>query len=77
MKRVKRANITTDNIGEIMLAQIPGVSHAAACAIMAKYKTMKAMLAAMETDANALQDIMANNRRLNRPCIANIYAYLL
>jgi ERCC4-type nuclease len=40
VKRVKKNNVTHDNIGEIMLMQIPGVSHISAKVIMNKYKTI-------------------------------------
>ena len=38
-KRIKKDNITSENIGEIMLAQIPSVSSTAAAAIMQKFST--------------------------------------
>jgi hypothetical protein len=37
MKKEKRDFITRENIGEIMLAQVPGVSAKMAAAILAKY----------------------------------------
>ena len=43
-KRVKKNNITTKNIGEIILSQIPNVSSQSAIAIMLKFKTIKALL---------------------------------
>jgi ERCC4-type nuclease len=40
VKKVKKENITADNIGEIMLCQIPGVSSTSALAILAQFKTL-------------------------------------
>ena len=40
VKKVKKDNITPDNIGEIMLCQIPGISSVTALAIMGKFKTI-------------------------------------
>lgn len=34
VKKVKKDNITSDNIGEIMLCQIPGISSVTALAVM-------------------------------------------
>jgi ERCC4-type nuclease len=38
VKKVKKDNITEENIGEIMLCQIPGISSVTALTIMEKYK---------------------------------------
>ena len=43
-KRVKKNNITPENIGEIMLMQIPGISLVSAHAIMEEYKTIKELI---------------------------------
>jgi len=81
-KRTKKENITPDNIGEIMLSQIPNVSCASAMAIMRKFRTMYALMDAMRQDATALNDITVSNKngqakKLTKPCINNIYHYLL
>lgn len=57
VKRVKKQNITQDNIGEIMLMQIPSVSAAAAQSIMVKYKTMAGLLRALKETPGALDEI--------------------
>ena len=48
IKRAKKSNITTDNISEIMLSQIPGVSVNVAQTIMTEYKTIKNLIEKME-----------------------------
>ena len=40
VKKVKKDNITTDNIGEIMLCQIPSISSTTALAILSQFKTL-------------------------------------
>ena len=40
VKKVKKENITPENIAEIMLCQIPGISSVTALAIMDKFKTL-------------------------------------
>jgi ERCC4-type nuclease len=82
MKRVKKENINPDNIGEIMLSQIPGVSNASAIAIMNKYLTIQNLIQKMATDDKALIDISISDksgklRKINKTCILNIYKYLL
>jgi ERCC4-type nuclease len=82
MKRVKKENINPANIGEIMLAQIPGVSNASAIAIMNKYLTIKNLIEKLGSDDKALDNIAISDksgklRKINKPCILNIYKYLL
>jgi len=81
-KRVKKDNITPENIGEIMLAQIPHVSSASAAAIMKKFGTFSALITALQTDPNSLMDITSTNKngqlkKLTKPCINAIYEFLV
>ena len=82
-KRIKKDNITTENIGEIMLSQIPNVSSASAIAIMSKFHTIKQLIAALQMNEEALNDIvlLANKngqqKKLTKPCINNIYQFLI
>lgn len=80
-KRVKKDNINTSNIGEIMLSQIPAVSPAVAISIMKKYSTLKALILALSENKNALDDIYIvdkneKQRKISKTCIKNIYTYL-
>ena len=91
VKRVKKQNITQDNIGEIMLMQIPSVSAAAAQSIMVKYKTMAGLLCALKETQGALDEITIVTkssstgstsptkkvRKISKTCKSNIYNYLL
>ena len=81
IKRSKKEHITQENIGEIMLSQIPHVSITSATQIMIQYKTIGCLLKALENNPTALDNITVNGktgktRRLNKTCIANIYKYL-
>ena len=82
IKKVKKENITTDNIGEIMLCQIPGISSVTALAIMEKYKSIEDLITAIENDNDCLKDITSTNakgqsRKINKTSIANIVKFLL
>jgi ERCC4-type nuclease len=82
IKKVKKENITCENIGAIMLCQIPGVSSATALTIMEKYKTIKNLIKELETNPDTLKDISSTNakgqtRKINKTCIVNIVKYLL
>ena len=52
IKKVKKENITEDNIGEIMLCQIPGISSVTSLAIMEKFKTISKHLSVSYTLSN-------------------------
>jgi len=81
-KRIKKNNITMDNIGSIMLSQIPSVSAPMAVAIMDKYKTIDNLILDIRVDKQALNlltTITKNGkpRKLSKPGITNIYNFLL
>lgn len=82
VKKVKKENITPDNIGEIMLCQIPGISSVTAIAILEKYGTLPNLLKELEQNEECLKDISYTNtkgqtRKVNKTCIANIVKFLL
>jgi crossover junction endonuclease MUS81 len=82
LKRTKKNNITPNNIGEIMLSQIPSVSSQVAIAIMEKFKTLKNLMAALNADKTVLRDIKTTNksgqaRKISKTSIENIYNYLI
>lgn len=81
VKKVKKENITEENIGEIMLCQIPGISSQSAIAILNKFKTIGNLLKNIQEDPKCLNDICTidkNNkpRKISKPCIANILKFI-
>lgn len=80
IKMSKKSNITTENIGEIMLSQIPGISIAAAQTIMLHFKTIKNLINCLQTDPSALETIKIEykngSRKLNKTVIKNIQEFL-
>ena len=81
-KRVKRDNITPENIGEIMLSQIPSVSSASAIAIMRQFSNLSSLITALQNNTKCLNDITIENKngqakKLTKPCINNIYNFLI
>lgn len=80
VKQVKCENITPQNIGEIMLCNIPGVSNKTAAVIMKKYTTLRALMEALQTSESGecLNDIrLETQRKLSKQCIQNIYNFLM
>lgn len=81
VKKIKKENITSDNIGEIMLCQIPGISTQTAIAILTKFKTISNLINHITEDDNCLHDICTidkNNksRKINKTCITTLIKFL-
>ena len=81
IKKVKKENITTDNIGEIMLCQVPGVSSASALAILSEFKTLPNLIKSIQEDENCLNNVCTTdtngkNRKISKTAIATIIKFL-
>jgi ERCC4-type nuclease len=83
VKQVKCENITPQNIGEIMLCNIPGVSCKTAAAIVKKYPTLRILMEAFHASgSDCLCDIQLESesgqqRKLSKKCIQTIYNFLM
>ena len=80
VKQVKCENITPQNIGEIMLCNIPGISSKTAAAIVIKFPTLRALMEALQAcgSGDCLADIrLETQRKLSKQCIQNIYNFLM
>ena len=82
VKKVKKENITPENIAEIMLCQIPGISSVTALAIMDKFKTLPNLIQEVQQNEDCLKDISYTNtkgqtRKINKTSVLNIVKYLL
>ena len=81
IKKVKKDNITPDNIGEIMLCQIPGVSSTSALAILSKFKTLPNLIQCIKDDEQCLTNICTTDtngksRKISKTAIATIVKFL-
>ena len=82
VKKVKKENITPENIAEIMLCQIPGIRSVTAIAIMDKFTTIPNLINEIHQNDNCLKDISYQNskgqsRKINKTSLANIVKFLL
>ena len=81
MKKQKKNNITPENIGEIMLSTIPGVSSKSAISIMKEFKTLRNLLAELEKDEKCLDNFKitcesGQTRKISKTCIENIKHFI-
>jgi len=81
VKKVKKENITPENIGEIILCQIPSVSSTTAISVMKTYKTIPNLIKNIEENEDCLKEITYTNaknqiRKINKSAISNIVKFL-
>jgi DNA integrity scanning protein DisA with diadenylate cyclase activity len=82
VKKVKKDNITPDNIGEIILCQIPGISSVTAITIMKQYGTFPKLIDALRENPQCLDGIACEStngktRKISKSSIENIRNFLL
>lgn len=81
VKKVKKENITAENIGEIVLCQIPTISSVSAMAIMKKFGTFPKLMSALHEDPTVLDNITCEaangkKRKISKTSIKLIKEYL-
>ena len=81
VKKTKKDNITPENIGEILLCQIPGISSVSAISIMKKFQTISNLIDSVKSDTSCLNNIICETkgkqRKLGKNVIQNIVTYLI
>jgi len=81
VKKVKKENITPENIGEIVLCQIPGISSVTATTIMKKFGTFPNLIKELQKNPLCLDGITfetnGKTRKISKTCIENIQKYLV
>lgn len=79
LKTSKKSHINRENIFQLMLMQIPGISSVSASALSNEYKTMENLLQSLKDEnANAsFENIkLASGRKLNKNIIVSIKQYI-
>jgi len=78
--KVKKDNITPENIGEIILCTIPGISSTTAIEIMGHYTSFSHFMEEIESQPNKLHEIYLTSngkkRKLGKNIIENIMRFL-
>ena len=82
VRKVKRENITPQNIGEIILCQIPGIHSATAISIMKSFRNFPHFMEELNKNPNVLDNlscVLSNGktRKISKTSIQNIKQYLL
>ena len=78
VKKVKKENITPENIGEILLCQIPGISSQTAMAIMNHCNhSFLQLIETLKTDPKSLENIKINKKKISNSAIEKMIHFLL
>ena len=81
VKKVKKNNLTADNIASVLLCQVPGISAKTALAIMNKYSCLYDLLADIKKNEKCLDEVMyetknGKKRHISKNAISNIITLL-
>jgi len=81
VKKVKKDNVTPENIGEIILCQIPGISSVTAIAIMKNFSSFPEFIKQIQNNPDCVNNIVCETkgkiRKISKSCVENIKKYLL
>lgn len=85
VKKVKKDNVTPENIGEIILCQIPGISSVTAMAIMKKFANFPEFIQELQKNPMCIDGIVCTSekngeekaRKISKSSLENIRKYLL
>lgn len=81
IKKNKKENITKENIGEIMLCQIPGISSTIAIAIMKNYNSFYDLMNDVNNNPTCLDNLYTTDkngkqRKISKSAISSIIQFL-
>jgi len=81
VKKVKKDNITPENIGEIILCQIPGISSTTAIAIMKNFNGFPHFINELTKNPQCIENITTESngkiRKISKSCLDNIRRFLI
>jgi ERCC4-type nuclease len=81
VKRTKKENLTPENMGEVILCQIPGISSVSAITIMKEFKTIANLITAVEKDPTCMDKLVCESggksRKISKAVVQNVKTYLL
>jgi len=81
VKKVKKDNVTPENIGEIILCQIPGISSVTAITIMKRFSNFTHFMEELIKDSTCLENLTIESngkiRKMSKSVVENIRKYLL
>tara|TARA_B100000035_G_C20897008_1_gene507633 strand:- start:2 stop:784 length:783 start_codon:yes stop_codon:yes gene_type:complete len=78
IKLSKKSNVTCDNIFQLMIMQIPGISAVSAQAITNEFNNIQELIESLKNEDNKLENIkLASGRKINKTIYDSLKKYLL
>jgi ERCC4-type nuclease len=81
VRKVRKENVSPENIGEIILCQIPGISSTNAMAIMKPFHNFSHFIDEIQNNPTSIENLTYENngktRKVSKSIIANIRKYLV
>jgi ERCC4-type nuclease len=78
IKTSKKAHINRENIFQLMLMQIPGISSVSALALANEFKNMESLLQSLKDESTNFENIkLASGRKLNKNIIGSLKNFLI
>ena len=78
IKTSKKAHINRENIFQLMLMQIPGISSVSALALANEFKNMESLLQSLKDENTNFENIkLASGRKLNKNIIGSLKNFLI
>jgi ERCC4-type nuclease len=82
VKKVKKENLTQDNMSEVMLSQIPGVGPPLAIQIIQKYNSLGTLMDSLRAEPTCLDNFKVDclngkKRKINKSAVDSIKTVLL
>lgn len=77
VKLSTKSNVTCDNIFQLMIMQIPGISAASAQAITSEFNNIQELIESLKNEDNKLENIkLASGRKINKTINDSLKKYL-
>jgi ERCC4-type nuclease len=81
VKKVKKDNINSENLGRIMLCNIPGVSSTISDALFSQFGSLRNLISKIDEDETCLNNVCTTDsngksRKINKNTISDIVRYL-
>jgi ERCC4-type nuclease len=78
IKTSKKAHINRENIFQLMLMQIPGISSVSALALANEFKNMETLLQSLKDETTNFENIkLASGRKLNKNILGSLKNFLI
>ena len=78
LKTSKKSHINRENIFQLMLMQIPGISSVSALALANEFKNMETLLQSLKDENFNVENIkLASGRKLNKNIIGSLKSFLI